>query len=62
MKWQIAKNEWILKCAPWGGAIAIEQANADSAVPVLVCWFSRDIDLQAVQQVIDDHNARQNNE
>ena len=40
-RWRIVENEWNLKCAPWRGAVGIEEVDDELAVPALVCWFTR---------------------
>lgn len=58
MRWRIAKNKWNMRGLPWPGAVGIEEDDPELAVPSLICWFSRGIDQEILQQVIDDHNAR----
>jgi hypothetical protein len=55
-KWRIVTNKWNLKEAPWFGAIGIEEADKELAVPALVCWFYRGWDEATVQRVVDLHN------
>jgi len=60
-KWRIVENKWNIESEPWRGAIGIEEIDDSVAVPSLVCWFYRDMDLVA-QRVVDLHNKDVDNQ